>query len=103
MTSKMEVNQKCKPEAGAILPVINRNRCEAKEKCTAVCPYDVFEIRKLDDTKKSSLSLFARLKVRAHGNRQAFVVRASECHACTECVKACPEKAIHLENALPLI
>jgi len=36
-----------------------------------------------------------RLKVFAHGGRQAFAVRADACHACGLCV-ACPERAIQL-------
>ena len=40
---------------------------------------------------------FARGKLFVHGGRQAFAVRAADCHACGLCVKACPERAIRLE------
>ncbi|MCW5621804.1 MAG: ferredoxin family protein [Burkholderiales bacterium] len=79
-----------------MIPVIDRNRCEAKAACVEVCPYDVFEIRTLSSPQRAQLSLRGRLKAWAHGNRQAFVVRAEDCHACGLCVKACPEQAIQL-------
>ena len=90
------VKTECKYDAGIMMPVIDKNKCEAKEKCTAVCPYSVFEIRSLTSEEKKVLPFFIRFKVRAHGNKQAFVVHADQCHACSDCIKACPEKAIKL-------
>jgi NAD-dependent dihydropyrimidine dehydrogenase PreA subunit len=86
----------CKHEARVFAPLIDRNRCEAKEDCLRVCPYDVFEIAPLSPEHKRALSLVGRLKAWAHGNRQAFAVRADACHACGLCVAACPEDAIRL-------
>ena len=86
----------CKKPAGEVKPLIDPNRCEGKEDCVRVCPYDVFEVRKLTKDEKSGLSFFARLKVAAHGNKQGFVIHPEACHACGLCVQACPEKAIHL-------
>ena len=37
-----------------------------------------------------------KVKAWAHGNRQAYVVRPFDCHACGLCVAACPEEAIRL-------
>jgi 4Fe-4S ferredoxin len=85
----------CK-EAAQLVPVVDRARCEAKGDCIRVCPYDVFELRELGSADKAALSLLARLKARVHGNRQAFVARPADCHACGECVTACPERAIKL-------
>jgi NAD-dependent dihydropyrimidine dehydrogenase PreA subunit len=82
--------------AGALIPVIDRSRCEAKGDCVDVCPYHVFEVRPLAPADKLGLSWFARFKARVHGDRQAFVVRGAECHACGLCVSACPERAIKL-------
>jgi NAD-dependent dihydropyrimidine dehydrogenase PreA subunit len=79
-----------------MLPVIDRNRCEAKAECVRVCPYAVFDLRALTHQEKRSLSLLGRLKARVHGNRQAFVARPGDCHACGKCVAACPEEAIRL-------
>jgi 4Fe-4S ferredoxin len=88
--------EECKQAAGAFAPVIDRTRCEGKEDCVEACPYDVFEMGKLGDNDKRALPLVARVKAWVHGNRQAFAVRADECHACGLCVKACPEHAIKL-------
>jgi 4Fe-4S ferredoxin len=86
----------CKQAAGSFAPVIDRTRCEAKEDCVEVCPYNVFEVHKLDDDDKRALPFVARMKAWVHGNRQAYAVRADECHACGLCVTACPEHAIKL-------
>lgn len=77
-------------------PVIDRNRCEAKEDCVAVCPYEVFEVRVLGPEEKATMGPLGRIRAFFHGNRQAFAVRADQCHGCGLCVKACPEKAIKL-------
>lgn len=86
----------CKGEPGKVAPVVDRNRCEAKEDCVRVCPYDVFEIRKLEPEDRAGLSLIGRLKTWAHGGKQAYVVKPEACHACQLCVEACPEDAIRL-------
>ena len=88
--------QACKGVPGRVAPVVDKNRCEAKEECVRVCPYDVFEMRKLTREDKAGMSLLGRLKSAAHGNRQAFVLNPESCHACNLCVEACPEKAITL-------
>ncbi len=79
--------------------MIDRNRCEAKEDCVRVCPYDVFIIREVTPGERAGLTLLGRLKLFAHGGKQAFAVNAKDCHGCGLCVKACPEKAIKLERA----
>jgi NAD-dependent dihydropyrimidine dehydrogenase PreA subunit len=86
----------CAPEAGRVAPRIDRNRCEAKADCVRVCPYDVFEVRRLAAEERVGLSFVGRMKLLVHGGRQAFAVRADACHACGLCVKACPERAIRL-------
>lgn len=88
----------CKQDAGVFAPVIDRRRCEGKEDCVQVCPYDVFEMRKLSAEDKEALPFVFRVKAMMHRNRQAYAVRASECHACGLCVSACPEHAIKLHR-----
>jgi NAD-dependent dihydropyrimidine dehydrogenase PreA subunit len=90
---------RCADQPGRFTPRIDRNRCEAKADCVSVCPYHVFEIRPLSAEEKRGLSWVGRLKAFAHGNQQAFAVKADECHACGLCVKACPESAIRLVPA----
>jgi NAD-dependent dihydropyrimidine dehydrogenase PreA subunit len=86
----------CKKEPGELAPHVDRSKCEGKSDCVRVCPYDVFEVRRIDDGDYAALSLFARLKVRAHGMKSAYTPRADACRACGLCVEACPEKAIKL-------
>jgi 4Fe-4S ferredoxin len=88
----------CK-ELGLLVPIIDRNRCEAKDDCVRVCPYQVFEIGLLSAEDKVGLSAIGRMKAFFHGNRQAFAVRADQCHGCGLCVTACPEHAIKLKRA----
>ena len=89
----------CGNAAGAMVPVIDAGRCEAKAACVKVCPYDVFEVRRLTPDERAELSWLGKLKAWAHGNRRAFAVRADACHACGLCVRACPEQAIVLQRA----
>ena len=86
----------CKGAPGRVAPVIDRRRCEAKAACVAVCPYGVFEIRALAPADRAALPVLGRLKAWAHGNRQAYAVRAADCRACGLCAQACPEGAIRL-------
>jgi 4Fe-4S ferredoxin len=95
MTDK-STTESCTQPPGVVVPVIDRTRCEGKEDCAAVCPYDVFEIRSLTREERSALPFGARLKALVHGNRQSFAVRAEACHSCGLCVAACPERAIRL-------
>ena len=88
--------EKCLAEPGSFKPVVDRNRCEGKYDCVEVCPYDVFEVRKIDDTDFAKLSFFGKLKSRIHGRLTAYTPRDLACHACGLCVVACPESAIEL-------
>jgi 4Fe-4S ferredoxin len=94
--SGAETPRSCTPEPTGQVPVIDRNRCEAKDECVRVCPYDVFEVRVLTPDERAGTSLRGRLNLLAHRNRQAVVVRPDDCHACGLCVAACPERAITL-------
>ena len=99
MASDAGDTKTCRPESGRWEPRIDRSRCEGKSACVSVCPYSVFEVRRLTPDERQDLSWFARLKVFAHGGKQAFAVRAADCRACGLCVEACPEKAIRLARA----
>ena len=91
----MTSNDDCQ-QANVLAPVIDRNRCEGKQDCVRVCPYQVFEMGRLSDEQRRELSFVGRIKGFAHGYRQAFAVRPDQCHACGQCVSACPERAIKL-------
>ena len=92
----MGATDECRAEPGAYVPVIDRARCEGKEDCVRVCPYDVFEVRRIDDRDFAALGMLGKLKSLAHGRKTSYAVRAEACRACGQCVKACPEKAIKL-------
>lgn len=95
----MSAAETCDDAPGKLRPVIDPRRCEAKRDCVEVCPYDVFEVRRIDDADFAGLSLLGKLRNIAHGRRLAYAVRADACHACGLCVPACPEKAIKLARA----
>jgi NAD-dependent dihydropyrimidine dehydrogenase PreA subunit len=88
--------ERCRAAPGVFHPVVDRARCEGKSDCVAVCPYDVFQVREIDDADFEALSFLAKLKVRAHGRKSAYTPKAEACQACGLCVVACPEKAITL-------
>jgi NAD-dependent dihydropyrimidine dehydrogenase PreA subunit len=86
----------CRAAPGEFAPVVDRARCEGKADCLEVCPFHVFEVRRIDDSDFARLGVFAKIKSLAHGRRTAYAVAASACQACGKCVAACPEKAIKL-------
>lgn len=91
--------EECRAEPGRYLPVVNRSKCEGKRDCVEVCPYGVFEVRRIEDADFEALGFFAKMKSRAHGRQTAYTPKADACQACGLCVVACPEKAIQLERA----
>jgi 4Fe-4S ferredoxin len=86
----------CAEQAGIVVPVIDRSRCEAKADCVRVCPFHVFDVRRLEKPETSDMSMLSRLRLFLHGGKQAVAERADQCHACGLCVQACPEGAISL-------
>jgi NAD-dependent dihydropyrimidine dehydrogenase PreA subunit len=88
----------CRAEAGELAPVIDRTKCEGKAECVEVCPFHVFEVRRIDDADFAQLGVLGKLKSIAHGRKTAYTPRASACQACGKCVVACPEKAIKLSR-----
>jgi 4Fe-4S ferredoxin len=89
----------CRATPGEFVPVIDRSRCEGKSDCVEVCPYDVFEVRRIDDADFAKLGVLGKLKSMAHGRKTAYTPRASACQSCGKCVSACPEDAIKLARA----
>ena len=90
--------EKCRAEPGAYAPIVNQAKCEGKRDCVEVCPYDVFEVRKIDENDFDRLSFFGKMKSRVHGKMTAYTPRVDLCQACGLCVVACPEKAITLRK-----
>jgi 4Fe-4S ferredoxin len=77
-------------------PVVDHGRCEAKRDCVRVCPYDVFEVRRMDPDDFAALGAVGKLRSTAHRRMTAYPVRADLCNECRLCVGVCPEDAITL-------
>lgn len=86
----------CPSPAGAFVPVVDRGKCEGKADCVEVCPFHVFEVRRIEHADFAALGVLGKLKSMAHGRKTAYTPRSSDCQACGKCVTACPEKAIRL-------
>ena len=90
------LGEQCQAPPGSWQPRIDHSRCEGKRECVDVCPYDVFEVRRIDDADFRGLSWLSRAKVFVHRMQTAYAPRADSCRACGLCVVACPEDAITL-------
>jgi NAD-dependent dihydropyrimidine dehydrogenase PreA subunit len=91
--------EECRAAPGVFRPVVDRARCEGKHDCVDVCPYTVFEVRRIADHDFARLPILARVKSVVHGRKTAYTPAADQCRACGLCVVACPEKAITLTRA----
>lgn len=65
---------KCLEEGrtGLVVPIVDFNRCEGKDACVAVCPYNVFEVRKIDRSDYRELSFVGKIKSHVHGGMVAY-------------------------------
>jgi ferredoxin len=43
--------EKCSAAPGVYRPAVDRSACEGKHDCVEVCPYDVFEVRRIDEAR----------------------------------------------------
>jgi ferredoxin len=92
----MKAAETCRQPPGTFAPRIDRNRCEGKGDCVAVCPTGVFVVGVLAHEQRGALTLMGKFKGLAHGWKQAATPNAAACEACGLCVAACPERAITL-------
>ena len=81
------------------MPSVDGTRCKGNAECVRVCPYGVFEIRRIGGEDFEALGLLRRVKSMAHSRKTAYTPGAAFCRACSLCVAACPEKAITLARA----
>ena len=52
--------ENCKAASGQFIPKVHFGRCEGKFDCVEVCPYDVFEVRRMDDEDFAKLGFFEK-------------------------------------------
>lgn len=76
--------------------MIDRNRCDGKQDCFALCPFEVFAMQCITALDLAMLPVAPRKAHKLIGKWQSLAVRAEACHACNLCVVACPEDAIRL-------
>ncbi|HEX8702265.1 MAG TPA: ferredoxin family protein [Myxococcaceae bacterium] len=88
--------EQCRAEPRRFAPVVARDKCEGKRDCVEVCPYGVFEVRRMEDSDFAALSVLGKLRSVVHGRKTAYTPKADACQACGLCVVSCPEKAIRL-------
>ena len=88
--------ENCKANPGLWAPEVDFGRCEGKGECADVCPFNIFEIRRIDSADYAPLPWLAKLKLLAHGRKVAYTPLADACRACGLCAVACPEEAIVL-------
>lgn len=62
---------------------VDPEKCNGCTTCVEVCPKQVFDLYRLDDTARKGRS-----------RQKSRVARMAECEQCTACVKQCPENAI---------
>jgi NAD-dependent dihydropyrimidine dehydrogenase PreA subunit len=88
----------CRAAPASYTIVVDRGKCEGKGDCVEVCPYRVFEVRRIDDADFAQLNILGKLKSRAHGRKTSYTPRIDACQACGMCIVACPEKALTLRK-----
>ena len=95
--------EQCRAEPGRVVPVINRNRCEGKHDCVDVCPFKVFEVRRIDDADYAALTVIGKIKSSLHNRQSSYTPRSADCRSCGLCVVACPEQAIRLVDVHDMV
>ena len=45
--------ESCRAAPGTFHPVVDHARCEGKRDCVEVCPYGVFEVRRIEDAARA--------------------------------------------------
>jgi len=69
---------RCTGDEGVWIPIVDHGRCEGKWDCVVVCPHDVFEIRRTDESDFKQLPRLPRCASSpiAHRRQTAFAPNA---------------------------
>lgn len=88
-------------DPGTGLPVVTPDKCVSCGACVKACPRHLFELRPLDEKKRS---VWVNCRNRDKGSAAIKICKAA-CIGCGKCVKACPDdvQAITLDNNLAYI
>jgi NAD-dependent dihydropyrimidine dehydrogenase PreA subunit len=81
---------------------VDWSRCEGDGDCARVCPYNVFDVRVMDEEDAAGLPFWIMLRDASSENRArkvAYAARATDCRACGRCIAACPEAAVMFQTA----
>jgi NAD-dependent dihydropyrimidine dehydrogenase PreA subunit len=73
-------------------PVIDHGRCEAKRDCVRVCPYDVFEVRRMDPEDFTALGMLGKLRSTAHRRMTAYTVRRTSATSAAYVSRPAPKR-----------
>ncbi len=74
--------------------IVDEISCDGCGNCVETCPHSAIHIKSLSDKEVKKLPFKGRLKVKAKGNKKAYI-NPDLCTACGLCMKQCHEFAIH--------
>ena len=80
------------------IPHVDYGKCTGCGKCVLACPQKILSL--IPKTRVGSVPLCSNRNVIKAMVRKTCTVG---CFKCEICVKNCPEKAIHMENGLPVV
>jgi NAD-dependent dihydropyrimidine dehydrogenase PreA subunit len=83
----------CRPEAGKVFPVIDRNRCDGKQDCVAVCPFDVFAMQRITAFDIVAMPVQPRKAHKLIGKWQAFTASSPALKMRSGSFEASPKKS----------
>ena len=96
------------------LPVVDKDKCKACNKCVLVCPkslftlvpitHPVYPVRNFDPTKTTGISNGVYIACSSHDlGKDVIAVCSVGCIACRKCEQVCPVDAIHVIDNLAVI
>jgi 4Fe-4S ferredoxin len=75
----MDKKEKFKGQ-GIPFPIVDFNKCSGAGLCIPACPFDVFELKLINETDKKGLYRVGKFKIKFN-SKKAYVVQADLCNA----------------------